>query len=358
MRFAIAAALTAYLMCPLTHAQIAVSAPPMPGSEEVTCTNMELEKRVPCPDNAMRFPEGRSLVERAYHARDFSKLDSLYKQWCTGQDRFPDGLWKLSEYTTALSGLFSIWDAWGKDLQKLKAWQQANPNSSAAILAEAEYWWAYAWKARGTGYANTVSKEGWELYRERLNRSKEALSRLNASDLNCPAPYATMISVNFLLGMKEPALREIFSEAVRKFPQYHQIYFSMARTYEPKWGGSIEKYEQFANEAAERTKAFEGMGMYSRVYWLVDYNSGIPFRPETSRTPVWNKLKAGYEDLIRLYPSSLHNLGKYAGVACRTPDSKLYGNLRDKIDGYENSADMLDPVDVCDRRHKWQPKGN
>jgi len=94
--------------------------------------------------------------------------------------------------------------------------------------------------------------------------------------------------------------------------------------------------------------------MYARLYWLVDTRrGGIPFVDDPVQPPQWSKLHAGYEDLMRLYPSSMHNLGKYAGVACRSSDGALYRSLRSRIAGYEGSAEMLDPIDVCDRRHKW-----
>lgn len=97
--------------------------------------------------------------------------------------------------------------------------------------------------------------------------------------------------------------------------------------------------------------------MYARLYWLVDSRKNIPFLNEPARAPYWSKLKAGYEDLMRLYPSSIHNLGKYVGVACMSADSELYRRLRSRINGYEQSAKSLDPIDVCDRRHKWVPPG-
>jgi hypothetical protein len=127
----------------------------------------------------------------------------------------------------------------------------------------------------------------------------------------------------------------------------------MARHYEPKWGGSTELYERFADQVAEQTRGFEGWGMYARLYWLVDQRRDLPFVNEESAPPHWKKLRSGYEDLVRLYPSSMHNLGKFAGVACRSNDGELYRQLRAKIDGYEQGADMLDPIDVCDRRHGW-----
>jgi uncharacterized protein DUF4034 len=343
------------LWCALAQAQIGSSSQPMPGPQLVTCTNMELMKQVPCPDSALLFHEGRGLVQSAFNAKDFKRLDELYDQWCTGKDRFPDGRWKLSQYGDGLDDNFTHWNTWTKDLTVIQTWQQSRPWSKAALYAEAIYWRAYAWKARGGGYAHSVSKEGWELFRERLAKSKDILAALQAGGSECAAPYALTLSVLTDLGAREEQLAAVFTGAVREYPEYHNIYFAMARHYEPKWGGSAEQYGSFADQVAEQTKGFEGMGLYARLYWLVDNRRGIPFTNDPSRAPDWRKLQAGYEDLMRLYPSSMHNLGKYAGVACRSTDGELYRSLRSKIAGYEHTAEMLDPVDVCDRRHKWTP---
>ena len=342
--------------CVAAQAQIGISSPPVPGPQLVTCTNMELAKRVPCPDSALFFHEGQQLVQAAFNDKDFARLDALYEQWCTGKDRFPDGRWKLSQYGEGLDQKFRAWNTWTRDLDVIQAWQKSRPRSNAARYAEAIYWRAYGWTARGGGYSNSVSKEGWELFRERLAKSREILSMLHANGPQCAAPYALTLGVLTESGSSEDELGALFEEAAREHPEYHNIYFAMARHYEPKWGGSIEKYESFASEVAQRTKSFEGMGMYARLYWLVDLRrGGIPFANDPSAPPYWNKLRAGYEDLMRLYPSSMHNLGKYAGVACRSSDGELYRTLRARIAGYERGADMLDPVDVCDRRHKWSP---
>lgn len=348
--------LTAALWCAAAQAQIGVSSAPMMAPPLVTCTNHELMKQVPCPDSALFFHAGRGLVQEAYNAGNFKALDDLYDQWCTGTDRFPDGRWKLSQYGDALADNFSAWNAWSKDLKTIQAWQQARPDSRAALYAEAIYWRRYAWRARGGGYADTVAKEGWELFRERLEKSMDVLAKLHARGRGCAAPYALTLSVMTEQGAPESKLAEVFQEGVREYPEYHNIYFAMARHYEPKWGGSATQYESFALQAAKQTQAFEGMGMYARLYWLVDTRrGGIPFANDPAQPPHWSRLQAGYEDLMRRYPSSMHNLGKYAGVACRSSDGALYRSLRSKIAGYESTAEMLDPIDVCDRRHNWTP---
>jgi len=347
--------LVAALCFGTAQAQIGYSSAPMMGPPLVTCTNLELMKQVPCPDSALFFHAGKGPVQQAYNAGNFKTLDDLYDQWCTGKDRFPDGRWKLSQYGDAFADNFSAWSAWSKDLKTIQAWQQARPESKAAPYAEAVYWRAYAWKARGSGYANTVSKEGWELFRERMAKAKDILTTLHERGAQCAAPYPLTLSVLTEMGASETELAAVFERGVREYPEYHNIYFAMARHYEPKWGGSLEQYERFARETAERTKSFEGMGMYARLYWLVDTRHGIPFGSDDAQPPYWSKLHAGYEDLMRLYPSSMHNLGKYADVACRSSDGELYRTLRSKIAGYEDSAKMLDPIDVCYRRHKWTP---
>ncbi len=344
----------ALLLCALsTKAQVGVSAPPMPAQPQVTCTNLDLMKKIPCPDSALFFHEGQSPVQRALNARDFKQLDALYDQWCTGKDRFPDGRWKLSQYPEALARNFSAWNNWTKDLAMLQAWRQESPQSEAAAYAEAIYWRTYAWKSRGAGYASTVSKEGWDIFRERLAKAKEALVGSRAQGHRCAAPYAFDLYLMKEMGATEDEVKAAYADAARKFPEYHNIHFAMARVYEPKWGGSAAQYERFATQVAEQTKSFEGMGMYARLYWAVDRRNDLPFLNQPGQAPHWAKLKAGYDDLMRLYPSSMHNLGKYAGVACRSTDSELYRSLRTKLDGHEHEAEMLDPVDVCDRRHQW-----
>lgn len=337
----------------LAQAQIGVSAPPRPAPAGVSCMNLELKKGVPCPDSNLFFQEGQAPVEDAFHRRDFAKLNALYGAWCTGKDRFPDGTWKLAQYKKALEGLFDAWNTWNADLGKIKAWESSFPNSEAAQYAEAVYWHAYAWKARGSGYASSVSKEGWELFHERLEKSRVILTTLRQRASQCPAPGTLLIAVLTDGGASEEALMPVFDEVTTKFPQYHNAYFAMARHYGPLWGGNAAQYEKFANRVAAQTRSFEGMGMYARLYWLVDDNNQLPFRNEPLHPPYWNKLKSGYEDLMRLYPNSIHNRGKYAGVACRSTDGALYRKLRTQIDGYEETVEMLDPVDVCDRRHHW-----
>ncbi len=335
-------------------AQIGVSGASMEVPSVPACTDMQLMKSVPCSDKELFFHQGQSIVQGGFNEGNYNLLSDTYYKWCTGKERFPDGRWKLSQYANGLEVNFRAWNTWDKDLLKIKKWQTESPLDESAKFVEGVYWYAYAMKARGNGYSNSVSKEAWQLFYERMKKSKEVFGGILKNGNACPAVYARMLDLMVAIGDKESALKAIFDEGTTKYPQYHNIYFAMARYYQPKWYGDINSYENFAVQAAQKTKSFEGDGMYARLYWLVDDSSGIPFNQSLNVPPYWNKLKQGYEDLMARYPSSIHNIGKYAGVACRTSEAKLYLKLRKKIDGYENGAEFYDSVDVCDLRHGWK----
>jgi hypothetical protein len=351
-------ALVMVLACAPATAQIGVmhAAPGQPLAD-TTCINLQTNQPVPCPEK-QQFEDAEFLVQRLYNESNFKELDALFDKWCAGKDRFPDGRWKLSSFGDAIYNNLSAWRNWDVDLKKIQKWRAQSPSSVAAWYAEAVFWRAYAWQARGTGYASSVSKEGWEIFGERLDKARKIVEDNIGNDPKCPAAYPLWLNLMLERSVPEKVERAVFDRAQRQFPEYHQIYFAMARRYEPKWGGSPVAYERFASEAAQLSKLFEGAGMYARIYWLVDYDGGLPFRSDPLVPPTWTKLKLAYEDLMKRYPGSLHNLGKYTGVVCRTTDSNLYKSLRPRLAGYENGLEFVDPVEICDRRHGYRRPGN
>jgi len=319
------------------------------------CTSRQLAWRSLCPDGYLFFYAGESLVDQAWQERDFARLDALYAAWCTGAERFPDGRWKLMTYGNALEKAFGLWNRWVRDFERLGDWRRERPDSAAVSFAEATYWYAYAWRARGKGVIGSMDKADEDLYKDRLARAKAALDSAPATAEACPAPHALRLTLLTEEGAAEAELQAAFQRAVRAGKQYHSIWLAMARHHEPGRGGSAEAYERFAREAAAATRDFEGMGMYARLYGLVPRPRDMPASGGAAAAmPAWEALNAGYADLMQRYPSSIHNLGKYLGVACRSGDSALYRRLRRQIEGYEASADMAVPVLSCDRRHGYE----
>jgi hypothetical protein len=348
----------AILFSPLVSCEILHGFSGDSGGGALMCMDDVKMVGVPCPDSELFYAEGTMVVQKAFMGRDIEELDGLYAKWCSGKDRFPDGRWKLAFYGDGLYDYFSSRNSWSAHLNAIKEWQRKYPNSMASRYAEAVYWHAYAWYARGSGTAGTVQKEGWALYRERIVKALDAVGAIDIKSSPCPAPYPLKIGLMRQFGLPEETILNVYREGIDRFPQYHNIHFNMARIYDPMWGGSAESYERFAQEVARNTRAFEGMGMYARLYWLVDAHHSLPFNEVKHRFPGWKSLRAGYEDLMRIYPNSIHNRSKYLGVICRSRDSKLYRKLREELVGYESYADkeMPESVDVCDLRHNYEPR--
>jgi hypothetical protein len=353
MRLSILPVVLLVLSSSVADAQLLRRPPDLPDRIK-TCTPAHVKLGALCLDEDAAIELGTLPVQSLYNAGRFEQLDTLYARWCTGADRMPDGRWMLINFADGLGTLFDAWKTWDRDLSRVQNWQTLRPASTAARYAEAILWRRYAWNARGTGSAGTVSREAVALFEERLKKADRILEDLRRSGEQCPAVWATSLAVQIDRGASLQQLEAVFTEAVRRWPEYHSLYFMMSRRLEPKWGGSVEAYERFADAAAARTSAFEGMGMYARLYWLVDDRGALAFKSGNDRSPPsWDKLHAGYEDLVRKYPSSMHTLTRYADVACRSNDGALYRRLRTRIDGYETLEAMAEPVEACDLHHHW-----
>jgi len=325
-----------------------------PKHPTVTCTDEASGKAVACPVEAVKNEAGSGPIQIAFHAADFSELDKIFDRISSGEERFADGDAYLMSYLTTLDKLYTGWQRWDEHLGQIKQWQNARPASMAAKFAEARYWHTYAWHARGSGVASQVTKEGWELFRERLAKATAVLDELQPLAKRIPAWYTQKIQLAIDSGNDKLA-RATFDEGIAQHRQFYPLYLVMARTYQAKWGGSDEKLEQFADEAVKLAKGFEGRGMYSRIFWAMDVMYGTPFISENNPVPNWKKLNAGFADLLKYYPKGDNILNQYASVACRSNDSKLYRKLRTQLGSYlDESSFTLMTVDVCDRRHKWK----
>lgn len=330
---------------------VKVSAPTTGGVVIASC--VETDKQVDCPDWVQYSFQAGRYVDHYFSSQKFQELDGLYERWCTGKDRFADGTWYLRQYVRHLSKFFSSVPKWEMDLARLQRWQKEAPNSQAALIAEAIYWHAFAFDARGNAYAQGVTADGWKLYNERIAKADMVLRRMESGGKTCAAYYEMKIYTSSALGNHAEA-RRTFDEGVKRFPQYHHMYMAMASTYEPKWGGSAERFEAFANEAVALAKGFEGRGLYARLYARVDDVNGMPFDPARA-IPRWTTLKAGFEDLLLKYPRSFIPGNEYASMACRSNDGDLYRRLRTRIASYpiESLFDVMSVWD-CDRLHQWK----
>ncbi|MBX7229188.1 MAG: hypothetical protein K1X48_06250 [Burkholderiaceae bacterium] len=314
-----------------------------------------------CNDNGkLRKCDGSSLVNKAglplqgmWNQREFDKIEKDFQAWCSSTERFPDGQWKLIAFEYSFNLMFKTWKKWDDDRKRFEEWKVKNPTSAASALIEAIFWRTYAWNARGGGYASTVSKEGWELFRERMEKAKTVLTNSKNQAKSCPLWYSLMLDTLRDSGSPLVELETLYKEAAALFPEYHPIHFSMGSALSPRWGGNLERFDKFAREVVKITKQAEGYGLYARLYWTEDGPAPYTIQfPKGSKTPEWELMKSGFEDLMKRYPESTWNMNKFASFACRANDKATYLKLRQQLGTIIDS--QLWPsgysVDVCDYR--------
>src|SRR5262249_52866439 len=158
------------------------------------------------------------------------------------------------------------------------------------------YWKSYAWAARGSGFANTVSEKGWELFRERISRARQALEESESDTGDNPLWHSVDVALALDEGRPERAQQAKYNDAVKREASFLSSYYAFATHLAPRWGGGIEEYRKFVDDAVARTRKTEGETLYARLYIVYADIEGD--RPFSSLGIPWPRMKAGFDDLM------------------------------------------------------------
>ena len=301
---------------------------------------------------AEKLTESQVAANKAMIEKTNANTREMIATWNKTGCVMPDGRPRLSYLIGGYRASLDTEPDWGKAYELVKQFKARYPGEGFAQLAEPIYWSKYAWDARGTGYAKTVSEDGWRLFRERLTRAEQSLTEIKPSAGNLPVWYEEMIHVQKALGRDPATIQATFQEGVGKFPEYLPIYFSYAQTQMPKWGGSWEATDKLARWSADYTRPSLGNMMYTRIYWAAVQNSPSDLLLFEDTKASWPLMQQGFEDMMRKYPDSIYNLNSYASFACAANDRASYAKLRKQIGNAVHPVAWIGKLtpDFCDRK--------
>jgi len=267
------------------------------------------------------------LTTKDYDGLDdfLDKLRSSKKSWATGR-------WKLSD---AYSGLIPADDAsdaeWIGRLAALRHWIAAKPESISARVALADFLTAFAWKARGSGWANTVTEEGWQLFRQRLDESMNVLNE--AAHLKAKCPELWVVKMRSALGLQyeKPQFNDIFDEAIRFAPDYEAYYYRRAIYLLPRWSGEPGEWENDLAQSADRLGGKDGDELYARVVWSIHkYGSADVFKENNLS---WARVDRGFEGIVESFPNSVAANSERANLAVLARDRRKARRYFDQTHG-------------------------
>lgn len=218
----------------------------------------------------------------------------------------------------------------------LNNWCNKSPHSHIPFTAMGAFYIGYAWNARGGGWANTVTKEGWKLFYERLNLSKHDLEK--AYQLNPQDPNAAgfMLIVGRGLGFTRSDMEKWFKRALTADPNNFFAYKQKLEYLKPKWHGSEEEVTKFFTECSLdspavflRIDAYEDT--FNKVWWENKRNNrdlrNIYYDSKALEN-IYKQMKI----YLKYHPDSILALTYFAKIACLARDYPLAYELFTKTE--------------------------
>jgi tetratricopeptide (TPR) repeat protein len=209
-------------------------------------------------------------------------------------------------------------------LPKFSNWVTQYPDSHFANTSAGIFYLNYAWHARGSGYASSITPKGRGLFHERMRIAGEYFTKAYEQDANESSAPCNMITVAKInpaySGNKN--FKEWYNLAVQANPNDPAPHWSMFGYLAPKWGGSYEEQFELARSVFRRApKNSSAPVILSNVHWQIYQENNDP--DYFKNKEVWEELKAVYSELIRRFPESIIFHNRYARTAYLAGDQEI-----------------------------------
>jgi hypothetical protein len=311
------------------------------------------QKRVPealSPDKIRNEEVAfRYETRKFYNSRKFDELEKRADALRTSKARFGNGSWKLFQFYDALGCRDDEPETmWQLHEQIHQDWEKAMPHSVTARIAHANFLYDYAFHARGHGYANTVTRQGWQLFAQRLAQAHKILDEIKDWAPKCPMWFKVYLQVALGEGWNRSDYEALFTKAKAFEPEFWSYDISRSIYLMPRWHGQPGDWEYATDEETKRPDGL-GMEIYARV---VSSQRGYYKNIFQESNASWPKTAQGFELMRQRYPGSLEILSVYCQLACVAGDRPLAKKLFDEL-GDSVMQDIWESTDNFVRYRAW-----
>jgi len=271
-------------------------------------------------------------VRKHWANNNYEWLEGEARRLGESKDRLPGGYWKLRVLYQSIEGLVdrvASDDIWQKHIANVETWIKEHPAAAMPRIILADLWRSYAWKARGTGYANTVEPEGWKTFDQRLDKTIEILGEAANLEGESPEWYLTALLAARGRGHDREAFEKLFEQSIRLEPTYYYLYQAKAGYLLPQWYGERGEWERFAEEASNRVGGEQGDIILFTVYTFQMSNSSSDFM--NTRQAIAPRLLAGFRAIDKLYGSSPQRLNEACLISFFAGDNEIPAELMKRI---------------------------
>lgn len=290
------------------------------------------------PKSAPEIDAYEKVVAKQWFERNYDWIDIEAARLRVSKERFPGGYWKLRAlFRTLESPVYEDDSNFEAHIAKLEQWSKSHPKSITPRILLAEVWQNYAWKARGNGYSNTVTDEGWDKFRSRIEKASKLLTQSFRPQEKCPEWYLAALIVAKAEGWERNQMEEVFAEGAVLEPTYYYLHQAKAAYLLPRWFGEEGDWEEFAEQAADRIGGEQGDILFFAIYSnMMSYHS-IDFMNTHQKHA--GRLVSGFRAIEKLYGSSPQRLNEAALFSFFAGDPKTTDELMKRIgDDFDESV--------------------
>ncbi|HVM85611.1 MAG TPA: hypothetical protein VMW18_17090 [Candidatus Binatia bacterium] len=220
-------------------------------------------------------------VDAAFERSDFDTLDATIKSARTLEARFSGGQTELEGlYRTLISGAFPGYQMSRKDevilgrVKKLEAWRARKSDPVAPAIILASLWDAYAWVARGDGYANQVPRDRWPIFFDRIKTASTYMQSIDPSI--DPEAYSVLLELARDFNRPRAEIDAVFNAARHKFPTYFSYYKDYVTLLEPNWFGRPGDIPRFLQDLRTESNGETGAVAYAYAAEILTFHMAGP----------------------------------------------------------------------------------
>lgn len=285
--------------------------------------------------------EYEALISKNWSTDNFEWLDKEAARLRVSKERLPGGYWKLRALFRTLGYPLvrnEPTDAdWESHIAKLDRWAKARPSSITAQVLIVNAWENFAWKARGTGFADSVSNDAWKIFHERIDKATTRLSESRQLKEKCPEWYLASLTIARSQGWERDEMEHLFAEGTALEPNYYYLHQAKAAYLLPRWYGEEGEWERFAEEASNRVGGEQGDALFFAIYSnMMSYHS-MDFMNTHQKDA--RRLLSGFRAIEKLYGPSPKGLNEAALISFFANEPKITDELMKRIgDDFDESV--------------------
>lgn len=275
-----------------------------------------------------------------YNDLQFEALEKIIDLARIDKQRYASGEWKLDVFYKSLSQPYRKIhvDRMLQNVAVLEQWRGQFPDSITPVILLLEAHKNIAWQYRGTTFSGGVAESGWKKFKEHLTIALDLITAAESDKkFNDPYFYQSTIAVYKGLDLLDQKIAGIVKNTNAYDAEYFTNYARLAPFLMPRWGGypgGVEAFAKWSSLQSDSNEAYARVANNIRQY--AGHSSYKKFDFD------WEKIKAGYDLILRKYPTAFYQLHSYAWMACYYEDLKLAKELTDKIEySWNNQANRV-----------------